>query len=93
MARLVEKFERLEEFYLVVDETDLGGRGLGEWRGDDVWGGIAKDGKVFEAYSRTYFSPDLSKAGVGVQESSEVLERIRANMVSTRRLPETDRVK
>ncbi|KAK4130598.1 hypothetical protein BT67DRAFT_214106 [Trichocladium antarcticum] len=82
VARLVEKFEWLEELYLVVDEPDGEvGQGTGERTGEDgVWIRMV-DEKVFEAYSRTYFSPDVSMFGARLREASEVLGRIRSNMV------------
>ena len=71
VARFVERFKWLEEVWLIVDEKDLGGQ-------------VERDGEVrtvFDSYGRRYFSPDMSMVGAGAREASEVLERVKFNMV------------
>ncbi len=71
VAMFVERFKRLEQFWLIVDGKDLGGRVEEE----------AGERTVFEAYGRRYFSPDMCMVGAGAREASEVLDRVQLNMV------------
>ena len=72
VARFVERFQWLEEFWLIVAEKNLGGQ-VDRERGEKP---------EFHSYGRRYFSPDMSMAGAGAKDASEALERIRLNMVS-----------
>ncbi|KAK3902637.1 hypothetical protein C8A05DRAFT_15312 [Staphylotrichum tortipilum] len=88
MTRLVEKFLWLEEFYLVIDEGDVGegldGGGENEAAG---WDGLSREKRLFNSYSRTYFTPDMSKPSSGIKEATEVLQRMRCNMLDPERFP------
>ncbi|KAK4183304.1 hypothetical protein QBC35DRAFT_394159 [Podospora australis] len=84
LARLVERFRFLEEFWLVADELlNSTGELPGGWNG--MSGALKKS--VFSGYNRTYVSLSGLEAGgrsPAVKEASEVLERIRANMMDPR---------
>jgi hypothetical protein len=95
VARLIERFDWLEEVYLIVDGADAGDGdgppgGGGGRTGDGRLGGeqgrlgrTSMTPRVFKSYTRTYFSVDKSRVAgaTAVREATAVLRRIKANMV------------
>lgn len=86
VARVVERFRRLEEVWIVVDddndddeddENRVEGGG-GGWNGMDA----KLSGRRFEGYGMSYVSVRREEArSAAVREANEVLERIKANLV------------
>ncbi|KAK0714392.1 hypothetical protein B0T21DRAFT_387103 [Apiosordaria backusii] len=87
VGRLVERFGRLEEVWVVVDLPDGGG-----WRRVEGWG----KRREFEGFDRRYFAVEgvvpvgegqvEGKEGNGgvVEEGLEVLERVKSNLKDPR---------
>ncbi|KAK4124515.1 hypothetical protein N657DRAFT_690040 [Parathielavia appendiculata] len=84
VARLMERFVWLNEFYLILDEADFGDtEELGKGKQCRVWLRPGSGPRVFYSFSRTYFMLDV--AGIPgtdatVTEACGVLNRLRANL-------------
>jgi len=91
VARVVERFRRLEELWVIVDENGDDNddededkvEGGGGWNGTDA---AKLGGRRFEGYEMSYVSVGREQVeSAAVKEAVEVLERIKANLVCTLR--------
>ncbi|KAK4194945.1 hypothetical protein QBC40DRAFT_352914 [Triangularia verruculosa] len=82
VGRLIERFGRLEEVWVLVDLPSEGG-----WKRAEGWG----RGKEFEGFDKRYFAVEgVMPVGEGegngnvVEEGLEVLERVKSNLKDPR---------
>jgi hypothetical protein len=92
LARWLEKFLCLEEFYLILDEADLG-RTFHKGERKRHWGRSVPEPRagsgVFYSFGRTYFTPGVSETDAATMEACGVLERMRANLVGGKRVDDS----
>ncbi|KAK3995239.1 hypothetical protein QBC44DRAFT_366765 [Cladorrhinum sp. PSN332] len=85
VARVLERFRMLEEVWIIVDDGNDEETGGGE--GDQGWNGMSTslERRRFEGYAFSYVSTGRGeRKSQEVKEASEVLERIKSNLMDPR---------
>ncbi|KAK4227284.1 hypothetical protein QBC38DRAFT_364611 [Podospora fimiseda] len=87
VARVVERFKMLEEVWIIVDGGDDEVENSEGTEGIQGWNGTSKSLEMrrFEGYDLSYVSTGRCQQGNrSVKEASEVLERIKCNLMDPR---------
>jgi hypothetical protein len=89
LRELLAKFAWLDEFYLILDEADLGNTFHEGERGGH-WGRRVPEPRAvsqeFHSFGRTYFTLDVRETDAAIMEACGVLEQIRADLVREKRV-------